>query len=231
MSIPNGEETHYRLVDRLFLFHKEIDYFKTKPFSRWDKEEEEWVEIPYGMHNYYQYGLKAIGHEKDGATHTYSSKNNGWEALIKKDGDHWFMHVCGNWEELSNEFNIDIIEKSVKINPKAKIDAIGIEQYYSNGDENYPMAKHGDNWLIRLCNDDWISEWVKVGEANHPTHYTQGKVECIDAIESATVGKNGFEAYCVGSVIKYLWRYEQKGGKESVEKAQWYLNKLLEQMK
>ena len=93
------------------------------------------------------------------------------------------------------------------------------------------MAKHGDNWLIRLYNDDWISEWVKVGEVNHPTHYTQGKVEFIDAIESATVGKSGIEAYCVGNVIKYLWRYEEKGGKESVEKAQWYLNKLLEQMK
>ena len=63
---------------------------------------------------------------------------------------------------------------------------------------------------------------------NHPTHYTQGKVECIDAIESATVGKSGFEAYCVGNVIKYLWRYEQKGGKESVEKAKWHLQKLLD---
>ena len=66
---------------------------------------------------------------------------------------------------------------------------------------------------------------------NQPSHSPQGKVECIDAIESATVGKSGFEAYCVGNVIKYLWRYEQKGGKESVEKAQYYLNKLLENMK
>lgn len=66
---------------------------------------------------------------------------------------------------------------------------------------------------------------------NQPSHYTQGKVECIDAIESATVGKSGIEAVCVGNVIKYLWRYEQKGGKESVEKAKWYLSKLLEQMK
>lgn len=65
---------------------------------------------------------------------------------------------------------------------------------------------------------------------NHPTHYIQGKVECIDAIESATVGKSGIEAICVGNVIKYLWRYEQKGGKESVEKAKWYLDKLLDSM-
>lgn len=62
---------------------------------------------------------------------------------------------------------------------------------------------------------------------NHPSHYNQGKIECIEAIESATIGKSGIEAVCVANVIKYLWRYEKKGGKESVEKAMWYLNRLL----
>lgn len=63
---------------------------------------------------------------------------------------------------------------------------------------------------------------------NHPSHYTNGKVECIDALESATVGKTGIEAVCVANVIKYLWRYEDKNGLEDIKKAQWYLNKLIE---
>ena len=63
---------------------------------------------------------------------------------------------------------------------------------------------------------------------NHPSHYTNGKVECIDAIESAIVGKTGIEAVCVANVIKYLWRYEDKNGLEDIKKAQWYLNKLIE---
>ncbi|WPH65989.1 hypothetical protein Mulvp2_42 [Enterobacter phage Mulvp2] len=63
---------------------------------------------------------------------------------------------------------------------------------------------------------------------NHPSHYTNGKVECIDAIESATVGKTGVEAVCVANVIKYLWRYEDKNGLEDIKKAEWYLNKLIE---
>ena len=62
---------------------------------------------------------------------------------------------------------------------------------------------------------------------NHPSHYTQGKVECIDALESATIGKSGIEAVCVANVIKYLWRYEEKNGVEDVKKAQFYLNRLL----
>ena len=63
---------------------------------------------------------------------------------------------------------------------------------------------------------------------NRPSHYTQGKVECIDAIESATIGKKGIDAVCVANVIKYLWRYEEKNGLEDIKKAQWYLQKLIE---
>lgn len=65
---------------------------------------------------------------------------------------------------------------------------------------------------------------------NHPSHYTKGSIECIDAIDSATAGKSGIEAVCVANVIKYLWRYEEKGGLESVRKAQWYLNKLISEL-
>ena len=62
---------------------------------------------------------------------------------------------------------------------------------------------------------------------NHPSHYTQGGIECIDAIKAATVGKTGIEAVCVANVIKYLWRYEEKNGLEDVKKARWYLERLL----
>lgn len=61
---------------------------------------------------------------------------------------------------------------------------------------------------------------------NHPDHY-QGKVECIDAIESATEGLVGIEAVCTGNAIKYLWRWKKKGDKEDLQKARWYINKLL----
>lgn len=61
----------------------------------------------------------------------------------------------------------------------------------------------------------------------NPQHYKNGKVECIDAIESATIGKVGIEAICTANVIKYLWRYEYKNGVEDVKKAQWYLNRLI----
>lgn len=61
---------------------------------------------------------------------------------------------------------------------------------------------------------------------NHPPHYNQKNVECIDAIESAT--DSGFEYYLQGNIIKYLWRYRYKNGLQDLKKASWYLNKLIE---
>ena len=62
---------------------------------------------------------------------------------------------------------------------------------------------------------------------NHPDHYTQGKVECIDAIESATTGLEGIEAVLTGQVMKYMWRWKRKNGLEDLQKAQFYLNRLI----
>lgn len=61
---------------------------------------------------------------------------------------------------------------------------------------------------------------------NHPAHYKQGDIECIDAIRAALTDDE-FRGYCKGNVIKYTWRERHKGGDESLQKAMWYLNKLL----
>jgi hypothetical protein len=63
---------------------------------------------------------------------------------------------------------------------------------------------------------------------NHPSHYTQGKIECIDAIEESTKGLLGIAAVCVANVIKYIWRYKFKNGIEDLKKARWYLDKLID---
>lgn len=62
----------------------------------------------------------------------------------------------------------------------------------------------------------------------HPSHYTQGKVECIDAIEAAVTGLSGMDAVCTAQVIKYMWRWRHKNGVEDLRKAGWYLDRLIE---
>ena len=60
-----------------------------------------------------------------------------------------------------------------------------------------------------------------------PVHYAAGSVECIDAIE-AQMTPEEFRGYLKGNVAKYMWRERKKGGKESLKKARWYLNKLID---
>lgn len=62
---------------------------------------------------------------------------------------------------------------------------------------------------------------------NHPSHYTAGDIECIDAI-NASMSPDEYRGYLKGNVIKYLWRYRLKSGDplEDICKAQWYLAKL-----
>jgi predicted transcriptional regulator len=62
---------------------------------------------------------------------------------------------------------------------------------------------------------------------NSPSHYTNGSVECIDAIESMLT-KEEFTGFLRGNILKYQWRYKQKNGAEDLKKAQWYFDKLKE---
>jgi hypothetical protein len=68
---------------------------------------------------------------------------------------------------------------------------------------------------------------AEVDRVNHPAHYTQGGVECIDALAAATISLKGVEAVCTANAIKYLWRWKQKNGSEDLKKARWYIDYLL----
>lgn len=90
--------------------------------------------------------------------------------------------------------------------------------------------EEGVTLLPKECKADQKEEAKKHDAVNHPSHYTQGRIECIDALESATINKRGIEAVCTANIIKYLWRYESKNGIEDVKKAQWYLQKLIKEL-
>lgn len=85
--------------------------------------------------------------------------------------------------------------------------------------------------LHGLDKDGVVCEDCRKAEAiDRPAHYTAGKVECIDAIEAATVGLEGIQAVCTGNVIKYVWRWKRKNGVDDLCKARWYLDKLIEEV-
>jgi hypothetical protein len=68
------------------------------------------------------------------------------------------------------------------------------------------------------------------GAVNHPAHYTHGQIECIDAMAAAVQDMSGMDAICTSNAIKYLWRWKFKNGIEDLKKAQWYINRLIEEV-
>lgn len=60
---------------------------------------------------------------------------------------------------------------------------------------------------------------------NHPAHYTDGKFETIDAIESWRLG------YHLGNAVKYISRAGKKSKDtelEDLRKARWYIKRYLD---
>lgn len=68
-------------------------------------------------------------------------------------------------------------------------------------------------------------------DINHPKRYIKGGMECIDAIEAAISNLPGKEGFLVGQIIRYVWRYREKDSLSSLEKAEWYLKRLIEKVK
>jgi hypothetical protein len=68
---------------------------------------------------------------------------------------------------------------------------------------------------------------IETDQVNHPPHYTNGGIECIEAIESQLTSEE-YRGYLKGNIAKYMWRERMKGGTESLKKAQWYLDRLIQ---
>ena len=65
---------------------------------------------------------------------------------------------------------------------------------------------------------------------NAPQHYNTGNIECIEAIQES-MSAEAFKGYLKGNCLKYLWRYDYKGKpSEDLEKAGWYLNRLIKEV-
>jgi len=66
---------------------------------------------------------------------------------------------------------------------------------------------------------------------NSPQHYTEGGIESIVYMKD-NMDPVAYKGFLEGSVKKYLHRHRYKGkALEDLKKAQWYLNKLVEETK
>ena len=71
----------------------------------------------------------------------------------------------------------------------------------------------------------------KHNNVHSPSHYMHGKKETIDVIRDC-MENDEYHGYLKGNVLKYVSRYKFKGEPlQDLEKAQWYLNRLVKEVK
>ncbi len=97
------------------------------------------------------------------------------------------------------------------------------------------MSRHEDYMKAMMVQEELRMAQAKkqsdniVDMVNSPPHYNQTGIECIDAISAAT--DSGFRYYLQGNIMKYLWRFDYKNKPvEDLEKAKWYLDRLIEEV-
>lgn len=61
-----------------------------------------------------------------------------------------------------------------------------------------------------------------MSDFDYAKRYMHGDVECIKAIRAALTPEE-FRGFCLGNVVKYVWREAYKGGDKDLKKAQDYL--------
>lgn len=92
--------------------------------------------------------------------------------------------------------------------------------------ENSSQCPDEDSYLPPPVRNPNI-KWTPLPDmVNHPPHYKQGDIECIDAIRAALTEEE-YRGYCKGNALKYIWREKHKGGDESLAKAGWYLDRMV----
>ena len=78
-------------------------------------------------------------------------------------------------------------------------------------------------------------EFLENTAVEHPSHYTSGGIECIDAMKAMLAGYEQerivtkyYWHFLAGQVLKYLWRWPLKERPlQDLKKARWYLDKLI----
>lgn len=81
------------------------------------------------------------------------------------------------------------------------------------------------NFKIGEYSDEPIVEIV-AEKVNHPSHYNFNKKETIDIIDDFCTDEE-FIGFLKGNILKYIHRYSHKNGLEDLNKAKWYIEKLI----
>jgi hypothetical protein len=141
-------------------------------------------------------------------------------------GDYDSAEAANGLRDYNNEYQCVIV-------PTREIARLVVKYYSEQGQAVCTYYAEGDlpGIDVRVTGNVNNSESKNPGEenskvdpVNNPSLYTQGAVECIEALEAIGIAPD----FCRGNAIKYLWRAKDKGNElQDSQKAKWYLERYI----
>lgn len=135
-----------------------------------------------------------------------------------------------NQHYMQNKYQvIDILEDQLTRKGYMGFNSFMIIKYLLRADHNKPLEDYKkasyylNNLIMYINKTDGI--YAK-DEAIKPNHYKIGNIEAIDIIEDQLDEEELKGAY-LGVILKYIFRYKYKNGVADLEKANYYLNKMI----
>ena len=138
-----------------------------------------------------------------------------------------------NFNGHQKNIEMDVIKTSIESHLKVSVEIL--EEKMEELLEISPNEEAAYQWLSDTISENPYASFIKYGKwiedkeptftydkINNPEHYVgEGGVEIFDFLHSNNV------SYPVGNIIKYVFRHKKKNGKEDLEKAKFYLDKLI----
>ena len=134
---------------------------------------------------------------------------------------------------LPEEFKYKVVRNGFKY--RAKLNDIGdyfIWALNSNGTENEVSPVDVEHVTRCLKDGSWVFiQDSKEDIINKPSHYHKNGIDVNGYLEQHFPLEGKFtvpEGFYIGNTIKYVSRYKEKNGLEDLEKAAFYLGKLID---
>ena len=152
---------------------------------------------------YYKKGTDIL-HREDGPAVEYLDGGKAWyfEGRLHREGA-----PAVEWASGSKEWFVD--GKRHREDGPAAIYNDGHSEWWINGEEVSEEEMIGDESAFQVGGD----------------HYAKQPIQPWDYME-ACMSEEEFKGYLRGNVIKYVSRYDKKGGLQDIDKAMHYLEKL-----
>ena len=144
-------------------------------------------------------------------------------------------------DELLADYDPDVINEkaAAKLDQQKALDEMAqwaqanglYDDYEKDAYLEYELNRKTEelNYDFGSLSSDFMDALDRGDKVHSPSHYNTGSIECIEAIEEALTPEE-MRGYFKGNCLKYLWRERYKNGVEDLEKAYWYLGRLIDNL-